>query len=104
MPPFRFFVYGAVRDCAQCPNESPVGPDDRARERRARWFIHERHELVRESRHGAADANPTDVWTAADTIHPAALCDVAIHHRPPAADFHQALRRSVLAGEVALLV
>src|SRR5436190_17529188 len=90
--PPRFFVHGAIRDRAQHSNKTAIRPDDRTRERRARRFIHKRHELVREPRHGAADANPADIRTTADPIHPTALGYVAIHYRPPAADFHQAFR------------
>jgi len=67
-------------------------------------FIHERHELVGESRHGAADANAADVGAAADSSHPAAFGNVAVHDRPPASQLHNALWGSVHFGEIALLV
>ena len=79
----------------------PIAVDDRLRAGR---LVHERHELVGEAGHGAADADAADVGAAADAGHPAALGDVAVDHRPPAADLHQALGRAVLVGEVALLV
>src|ERR1051326_86259 len=60
---------------------------------RARRFIHEWHELVGKAWHGAGDANAANVRTAANAPHPAALGHVAIHHRPPAAELHQAFRR-----------
>src|ERR1043165_3655296 len=66
--------------------------------------IHERHELVREAGHRAADADAADVRAAADPGHPAALGHVAVDDRAPAADLHQALGRVVVGGEVALLV
>src|SRR5213076_475405 len=64
--PPRFFVHGAIRDRAQHSNKTAIRPDDRAREGRARRFIHERHELIGKPRHGAADTNPTDIRTTAD--------------------------------------
>src|SRR6266702_5336888 len=91
--------------------ESPQRADDRAVER-ARGgrdpgtgrLVHERHELVGEAGHRAGDADPADVRAAADAVDPAALGDVALHHRAPAAELDQALGRAVLGGEVALLV
>src|SRR5581483_7779252 len=53
---------------------------------------------------GAGDADAADVGAAADTVHPAAFGDVAIHHRPPAAQFDEAFGRAVLMREIALLV
>src|ERR1700734_741493 len=71
---------------------------------RARGLVHERHELVREARHGAGDADPAHVGAAADPVDPAALGHVALDHRSPAAQLDQALGRAVLVREVALLV
>src|SRR5277367_5280294 len=104
MPPLRFFVDRIVSNGAQRSNSTAINADGAGRDPGARRFIHERHELVREARHGAADANSSDIGTAADPSHPAALGDVAVHHWPPAAQLHDAFRRSVLFGEVALLV
>ena len=47
---------------------------------------------------------PPDVRAAAHAVDPAPLGDVALHHRAPAAELHDALGRAVLGGEVALLV
>ena len=60
--------------------------------------------LSGKSRHGTADTDPADVWTAADSRHPSAFRDVAIHDRSPASELHDALRRAVYFGEIALLV
>src|SRR4051794_28966443 len=76
--PARLFVDGGVGDAAQRADELSVWLDERRRERRARRLVHERHELVGEPRHGAADANAADVGTAADAAHPAALGHVAV--------------------------
>ena len=70
----------------------------------ARRGIHEGHELVGKARHGAADADPAHVGAAADPVHPAALGDVAVDHRTPAADLDLALRGVVVLGEIPLLV
>ena len=67
-------------------------------------LIHERHEFVREARHGAANADAAHVGASADARHPAALGHVAIHHGPPAAELDDALRGAVGVGKVALLV
>src|SRR6185369_12262243 len=85
-------------------DERTVDLDERARERAAGRLVHERHELVREARHRAGDADAADVRTAADAVHPAALRYVAVDDRPPAADPHLALRRAVVVAEVRLLV
>src|SRR5487761_421907 len=91
--------------------EAPQGADDRSvhaacrgRDPRTRRLVHERHELVRESRHRAGDADAAHVRAAADAVDPAPLGHVALDPRPPAAQLDQALGRAVLGGEVALLV
>src|SRR5215475_13981510 len=82
MPPLRFFVGRMISDAAQRPDHPAVEADGARRERRARRFIHKRHEFVREARHGAGDADAADVRAAADAAHPGALGHVAIHDRP----------------------
>src|ERR1700728_4070596 len=104
MAPLWFFVDVVIRPGAQAANQLSVRHDHRARRLGAGWLIHEWHELIREARHGATDADSAYVWAAADTGHPAALGDVAIHHGAPAADFHQTFRRAIFAREIALLV
>src|SRR5262245_57982890 len=91
--------------------EAAQGPDDRAVHAAgrggdpcARWLVHERHELVREARHGAGDADAAHVVAAADAVDPAAFRHVALDHRTPAAQLDKALGRAVLLGELALLV
>src|SRR3954462_6487819 len=102
--PARLLVDGLVRDAAQLADHRPVALDESRRDAAARGRVHERHELVGEAGHRAADADAADVRAAPDAGHPAALGDVAVDHRPPAADLHEALRRVVVVGEVALLV
>src|SRR3954451_13785747 len=104
VPPLRFLVDGLVRDPAELPDHGAVEPLDRGGQTATRRRIHERHELVGEARHRAADADPAHVGTAADAGHPAALRHIAVHDRPPAADLHLALGRVVVLGEVPLLV
>src|ERR1700682_6164653 len=67
-------------------------------------LIHEGHELVGEARHRASDADAADVGATADTGHPAALGNVAVDHRSPAAELDEALWRVVVSREVTLLV
>src|SRR5277367_2122724 len=104
MPPFRFFVYRGVGEGAQRSNSLAVNADARGGDLRSRRFIHKRHELVRKARHGAADANAADVRAAANSGHPSAFWHVAVDHRPPTTQFHDALRRAIHFGKVALLV
>src|SRR3982750_3664576 len=102
--PARLLVDRRVRDAAQLADQRPVGGGDGRREPAAGRRVHERHELVGEAGHRARDADPADVRAAADAVHPAALGDVAVDDRPPAADLDQALGRVVVQREVALLV
>src|SRR5262249_37715748 len=104
VPPLRLLVHGLVRDRPQPPDRRAVDAGDEGRHAADRRLVHERHELVGEARHRAADADAADVRAAPDAGHPAPLGDVAVDHRPPAADLHEALRRVVVLGEVALLV
>src|ERR1022692_2098137 len=104
LAPLRFLVRGLRGEPAERADDRSV---QRARGRRhsGTWrLVHEGHELVREPRHGAGNADAADVRAAAHAVDPAALGDVALHYRPPAAQLHQALRRAVLGRELALLV
>src|SRR3954453_21672664 len=83
--PLGFLVDGARRHGPQLPDDRSVHAGHRRREVRARWFVHERHELVGEARHRAADADAADVGTPADAVDPAALGHVALYDRAPAA-------------------
>src|SRR3984893_2450980 len=85
-------------------NRAAVRHHRARREQRTWWLVHERHELVWETRHRATDANTSNVWAAADSSHPSALSDIALHHRTPAAQLHNAGRRSIFFRELGLLV
>src|SRR6478672_13783327 len=103
-PPARFLVQRLGGDAPK-PLDGPAV--DRAaprRELRARRLVHERHELVREARHRAADADAADVRAAADAVDPAALRHVALDDRAPAPELDDALGGAVLRREVTLLV
>src|SRR6478609_6737121 len=102
--PLRFLVRGLSGETAETADHRAVHAARGRRHGRARRLVHERHELVREAGHRAGDADAADVRAAADTVDPAALGHVAVDHRSPAAQLHQALGRAVLLGEVALLV
>src|SRR3954470_7824726 len=104
VPPLRFLVDGRVGHRAQAPHRLAVEADHARGHAAAGWRVHERHELVREAGHRAADADAAHVRASADAGHPASLGDVAVDHGSPAADLHEALGRVVVVGEVALLV
>src|SRR5215469_11105519 len=104
MAPTWFFVRRALGDLAQSLNYSSSNPGNCGRNHRARRRIHERHEFVRKPGHGTSDANAAHVWAASNSIHPTAFANVAVHYWSPAAQFHDALRRTVNVGKVPLLV
>src|SRR3954453_22806712 len=104
MTPLRLFVDRIVGDFPQAADELAIFANARRGDTRAGGLIHERHELVREARHGAADADAAHVGAAADAAHPSALGHVAVHDRAPAADFDKALGRAVLQREITLFV
>src|ERR1700680_2967748 len=62
--PPGLLVDSRVGDLPQCPDRGAVDADHTRRQVRARRLVHERHELVREPRHGAADADAAHVRTA----------------------------------------
>src|SRR5580692_7677460 len=104
MPPLRFFVDRVVGDRTQRSDGAAVNADGSGRHSRAGRFIHKGHEFVREARHGAADTNAADIRTPPNSSHPTSFRDIAVHHRPPAAQLYNAFRRAVLFGKITLLV
>src|SRR5271168_4367185 len=82
----------------------PVSPHSTGGQQRSRRLVHKGHELVRKSRHGAANTDAADIGTAANTAHPAAFAYIAQHHWSPASQFHDAQRRSIFFGKIGLLV
>src|SRR6476660_6565431 len=104
MAPLGLLVDRPRRDAAESPDDAAIEPGGGRRHPRSGRLVHERHELVREPRHRAADADPADVRAAADAVQPAALGHVALDDRAPAAELDDAFGRAVLVGEVALLV
>src|SRR6266566_8435169 len=91
MSPGRFLVERVIRQLAETPQGSAPDAHDSRREFRPGRLIHKWHEFVGKSRHGTANADATHIGTASDTIHPASLGNVAVHHRSPATQLHQAL-------------
>src|SRR5580692_9718849 len=89
VPPFGLLVERLEREVAERPDHAAVEPAKRGGDAAARRLVHERHELVGEARHRAADADAADVGATADAAHPAALGHVAFDDRAPAAEFHQ---------------
>src|SRR5580698_9057932 len=74
------------------------------RKQRPGWLAHEGHEFIGETGHSATDTDPTDVGTPADAGHPPAFANIALHHRSPATQFHDALNVAILFREFGLLV
>src|SRR4029450_12128776 len=104
VPPLRLGVELAFGDLAEPADHAAVGLAGRAGDQAAGWRVHERHELVREARHRAPDADAAHVRAAADADDPAALGHVPLDDGAPAAELDQALRGAVLGGELTLLV
>src|SRR5882757_5065662 len=102
--PLRFLVQALRGDVAQLADDPAVRAAGRAGDLAAGRGVHERHELVGEAGHGAADADAADVGAAADAVDPAALGHVALDHGSPAPQLDQAGGLPVLGGELALLV
>src|SRR5215813_14680223 len=74
------------------------------RQERSRWLIHERHELIRKTRHSATNANAADVGAAANPRNPAALTYIALNHRSPTAKLNDAFFCPIFLGKLSLLV
>src|SRR4029453_18895830 len=104
MPPFRFFVQRRLGKIAQRANRFAVGHNRSRRKNRSGRLIHKWHELIRESRHRAADANSPHVGTAAHSSDPASLSDITLNHGSPAPQFNDALGGAVLFRELGLLI
>src|SRR5580700_3254365 len=85
-------------------NRASISLNRSGRQKRTGRLIHKGHELIGKTGHGTSDTDAADIGTAANPAHPAALADVALHHRPPASQFHNAKRRSVFFGKLRLLV
>jgi len=104
MPPFRVLIDGGIGERAQGSDNLAVSANADAGDLCFRRLVHERHKLVRETRHRAADADASDVWASPDASHPAALRHVAIDYRAPAAQFHDALRGTVDFSKIRLFL
>src|ERR1700733_4492720 len=87
VPPSRLFVQGGVGEAAHGPNKVAIGANDICRELCSGRLVHERHELIRKPRHGAANADAAHIRAAANAAHPAALGDITIDDRTPTTEF-----------------
>src|ERR1700691_4550579 len=103
-PPDRLFIERCLGKAAQGMNGPAISLDSGGRQQGARWLIHERHKLVGKSRHGASDADTPDIGATAEARHPTPLAHIALHHRPPASQLHDAQRRPILFGKLRLLI
>src|SRR4029453_1982612 len=94
----------AIGESAESADHDAHALGGKSRDDGAGWRLVERAELVREARHGAPDAHAAGLHAPAHVVDGAALHDVAIDDRTPAADLHETLRVTVVLGEDALLV
>src|SRR5580692_6483443 len=104
MAPLRFLVDGRSRKVPHRFDDVAGRGTYRRRNLPARRLVHEWHELVREARHRAADANSADVWTSADSAHPTAFGYVTLDDGAPTPELDQTRRRVVFGCELSLLV
>src|ERR1700733_14499057 len=74
------------------------------RKQRTGRLVHEGHKFIRETGHSASNADPADVRTAADPIHPTTLAHVALDYRPPTSEFHYPLYLAIRFRKLCLLV
>src|SRR5580700_9341894 len=104
MAPLRLLIGRRLGHGTQGSNGAAISPDCCTRNLCPRRLIHERHEFIRKSRHGASDADSAYVGAPADSGHPSPFGYVAVHHGPPASQLHDALGRAVHFGKITLLV
>src|ERR1700734_1113998 len=104
MAPLWFLVEGCSRKVSHRLDDRAGRGTYGRRNLPAGRLIHEGHELVREARHRATDANSADVWATADSAHPAAFGDVALDDGAPTSELDQTGRRVVLGCKLSLLV
>src|ERR1700734_3569201 len=106
LPPLGLAVERGPRETPQRADGFSIHHDGRRRELRSWRLFQERHELVREAGHRAADAHAAAVRATADAVHPPSPAHVALPDRTPAAQLDDALGRAgfVMPGEVGLLV
>src|SRR5271155_5486129 len=78
LAPTGLFVQRRLREAAQGVNRPPISLHRGRRQKRTRRLIHKRHELIREARHGAPNADAADIRTSANPAHPAPLSHVAL--------------------------
>src|SRR5689334_16598198 len=68
--PPRLLVGRPIGDRPQAADDPPVEARDARGDHAPGGLVHERHELVGESGHGAGDADAADIRAAADSVHP----------------------------------
>src|ERR1700722_3913118 len=102
--PTRFFIERSLSKPAQSVNCFSVCGHGGGGKQGAGWLVHEGHELIRETRHSAANTDPTNIRTAADSCHPTTFPNVALDNRAPAPQFYDALNIPVFFRKLSLLV
>src|SRR5574341_2290672 len=104
MPPRRFFIVVIDRQASKTPDHPAIQQTHRRGiETHPGRRVHERHELIGKSRHGAADTDSTNIGTAANPIHPAALRHVALDDRPLTAELRSEEHTSELQSPTNLV-
>src|SRR5689334_9105548 len=86
VPPLGFLVHRVRGDVAQAADHRAVEAGRGGGELSTRRLVHERHELVGEARHGAADADAAHVRAATDAVEPTPFGHIAFHYRSPASE------------------
>src|ERR1700722_3477670 len=102
--PAWFLIERSLSKPAQSVNCFSVSGHGACGKQGAGWLVHERHKLIREAGHGAADTDPTDIGATADSCHPTTLPNVALDNRAPAPQFYDALNIPVFFRKLSLLV
>src|SRR5258708_30323624 len=80
-------VESVLGKAAERPDQGAITSDQIAGKLGTWWLIHERHEFIRESRHGASDTDSSHIGASADPTHPTAFLHIAVDHGTPAPNF-----------------
>src|SRR5271156_475230 len=88
----------------ECVNGAAISHNGGGREQRSGRLGHEGHKLIRKTGHSAADTDAAYIGAAADSRHPSAFSYVALNHRTPASQFHDASDVTVLIGKFSLFI
>src|SRR5262250_364845 len=85
-------------------NRPAVGHYCIRRQQRARGLVHKWHEFVGKAGHRTADTDAANIGTSSNATHPSPFAHIALHHRTPTAELHNAEWRTILFSELPLFV